>query len=750
MITSRSRTGHLGVRLVPFASTLLVVALLLPIDLDGQTDFATIRETGQCIAGTPAAGTGAASLWGAAVSMLRQQEEARGREDLVFESVVYDRYISPEFALVDTEGHEWLVSTAQVPFYSPPDVLEAGFMAEEEEDREVVRAYYGPGASVLGHEAFHDRYCLQVVRDSDRSGSVGLAFRPNAAREGYTDVEGTFWFSEESGLVDELMFRYLPSEGSSIDPELHGGWADFRRNDDGRWIVAQWQIRMPWFDESSSILRGTHIQGGELRSTIRGEDESTRMPYVWPAAVTGTVYDSLNATAMADVEVRLVGTDYATRTDESGTFRLAQLPGGGQYRLRYVHPRLNRRAYSSRDGVVRPRSGIVDEVNLTVPSAEALFGQVCTEGSGSTSTMIAGSIIDTESGLPMPNALVYASWEEAEGVVRRIETRADEAGAYVICGVPAEVPIAVVADFLVNESLRTLVTAVEGEVELWDFLVGPTQAVEMRGVVTDAVSEQPIRDALVTLVGTNQLMQTNSKGEFAFEELDPGEYAIKVSHIAYGTEEEEILLQPGALSTADIRLNSTAIDLPALTVTVEAEELNIGYFETDFLDRRDRLQRQGLGAFMGYDEIKLLNPTAISDIVRAMVPTAYTNGEGVLIIRSNDPGAPSTLMDVCIGSIPVPGNPTGEGGGCSIQTINADQNRACSSRGPVIYIDGIPLRGGEENIDRLVNPSLVRAVEVYRRASEIPAEFLDSQSECGVVALWTLRVAGGRAPGGGF
>lgn len=723
-----------GIACTAFAGLVLLSLAFTPQSGMAQ-DLSAIPSTDQCVAGAPASGSGLAQIWSRVVSSLDEQERFRERSDLVFEAVVYDRYLPSGFALVDTEGHEWLVSTAQVPYYSPDGVLDTGFMVEERDGREVVRAYYGPGASAFGDDAFHDRYCLQVVRDPARTGYVAVIFRPDAPQEEYTDVEGIAWLSEESGRLEELEYRYLGPEGSSIDPELHGGWIDFRQNADGRWIVAQWQVRMPWFDEDTSLLRGTHIQGGELRSTIRGEDESTRMPYIWPAAISGTVYDSLNAEPMADVEVRLDGTDYATRTNDVGEFRLAQLPGGGQYRVRYVHPRLNRRAYSSRDAVVSPQSGIVSEAHMTVPSAESLFGQVCPAEIGGQPTMIAGSIIDAESGLPMPNALVYASWEETEGVVRRIDSRADEAGAYVICGVPAGVPIAVVADFLVNESLRTLVTAEVGEVEVWDFLVGPTQEVELRGVVTDAVTEQPIRDALVTLVGTNQLVQTNSRGEFSFEGLDPGEYGIKVSHIAYGTEDEEIVLQPGALSTADIQLNSTAIDLPALTVTVEAEELQIGYFETDFLDRRDRLQRQGLGAFIGYEEIKLINPTAVSDIVRAIVPTAYMTGDGVLVIRSNDPGAgPSQIT-------------TGTEGNEVTLTVDAD--RSCGVRGPVIYIDGIPFRGGGENIDRMVNPSLVRAVEVYRRASEIPAEFLDSQSECGVIALWTLRVSGGRAPAGG-
>jgi hypothetical protein len=42
------------------------------------------------------------------------------------------------------------------------------------------------------------------------------------------------------------------------------------------------------------------------------------------------------------------------------------------------------------------------------------------------------------------------------------------------------------------------------------------------------------------------------------------------------------------------------------------------------------------------------------------------------------------------------------------------------------------------SLDTMVPLDWVEAVEVYRRASELPAEFLNSGA-CGVVALWTRR-----------
>lgn len=39
----------------------------------------------------------------------------------------------------------------------------------------------------------------------------------------------------------------------------------------------------------------------------------------------------------------------------------------------------------------------------------------------------------------------------------------------------------------------------------------------------------------------------------------------------------------------------------------------------------------------------------------------------------------------------------------------------------------------------LVQPSDVWAVEVYRGPAEVPAQYLDSNSRCGVILIWTKR-----------
>jgi outer membrane receptor for monomeric catechols len=57
---------------------------------------------------------------------------------------------------------------------------------------------------------------------------------------------------------------------------------------------------------------------------------------------------------------------------------------------------------------------------------------------------------------------------------------------------------------------------------------------------------------------------------------------------------------------------------------------------------------------------------------------------------------------------------------------------------PDVYLDGIPQPGAEE-LDNLIMPFDIEAIEVYRSASEVPARYTTAGSNCGVILLWTRK-----------
>ncbi len=57
---------------------------------------------------------------------------------------------------------------------------------------------------------------------------------------------------------------------------------------------------------------------------------------------------------------------------------------------------------------------------------------------------------------------------------------------------------------------------------------------------------------------------------------------------------------------------------------------------------------------------------------------------------------------------------------------------------PKIYVDGLPQPGGRQSLEDIVQLEAIVAVEVYRRASELPIQYAGPNNRgCGVVVFWT-------------
>ena len=57
-------------------------------------------------------------------------------------------------------------------------------------------------------------------------------------------------------------------------------------------------------------------------------------------------------------------------------------------------------------------------------------------------------------------------------------------------------------------------------------------AVQVRGVAFDALRNQPLRDARITLVGGTRIATTDARGRFTFDSVAPGEYTFAMQHAA--------------------------------------------------------------------------------------------------------------------------------------------------------------------------------------------------------------------------
>ena len=84
---------------------------------------------------------------------------------------------------------------------------------------------------------------------------------------------------------------------------------------------------------------------------------------------------------------------------------------------------------------------------------------------------------------------------------------------------------------------------------------------EINGVVTDAISKQPLQGALVSMSPDNMSTLTGSDGKYSFKRLDPKDYKIQVSLEGYTTNTKNATVKAGEAISGDISLISVQPNL---------------------------------------------------------------------------------------------------------------------------------------------------------------------------------------------
>lgn len=248
-------------------------------------------------------------------------------------------------------------------------------------------------------------------------------------------------------------------------------------------------------------------------------------------------------------------------------------------------------------------------------------------------------------------------------------------------------------------------------------LAQETRAVEIRGRVLDARSLEPVPGALIYVLDSygNPMARriTGDFGEFAVEVRRLAGVRLQAGRMGYATVETPFLDFGGHhYFMVEILLDVEAVLLAPLEVVARGFRLERSPLFEGF-DHRSQL---GFGSFFTRAEIESLRPLRVTDLLQR-IPGVFLSGSGAGHRRI----------------VTMSRTPVGRGGGaCPVQ----------------IFLDGMLVTragAGDISVDELVTPEALEGMEVYRGLSTVPAEFLNSNAHCGVVALWTRR--GG--PGGG-
>lgn len=230
------------------------------------------------------------------------------------------------------------------------------------------------------------------------------------------------------------------------------------------------------------------------------------------------------------------------------------------------------------------------------------------------------------------------------------------------------------------------------------------------GVVRDADERGGIAGAEVTLPDLGRRTFSSDTGWFRLPLLAPGVYRLQVSRLGYAVAVATVEVVGGEVVECEVLMRVEPVPLEGVTVTARRElPGTILSGLRDFQRRRD----SGWGQFLLEDEIRLRGGRTTDLLHGVMGVDVFANGAAIFIRRTQCP--PTVYLDdVKVTHCSVGGGPSSRGRDCN------------------------PAREAAEAVN-LLTPSEILAIEVYRGPAETPGQYIDSNSRCGVILIWSRR-----------
>lgn len=350
--------------------------------------------------------------------------------------------------------------------------------------------------------------------------------------------------------------------------------------------------------------------------------------------------------------------------------------------------------------------------------------------------MLRGHVADAATGVALPGATVQVVWREEDGRERADSTVAGPRGEFAVCGPPPQVEARLWGEIagIRGEAVST-VGASDGPLTLQVTLgaeEGPSRVRRLEepgraaeggaawGTVVGEVRERgtgrPLPDAYVEL-GEAVAGLTDREGRISVRRVKPGTHEIRARVIGFRPLRDSIVVRAGGVTRLEIELAPEGVPVDPIVVSVvrDARLERHGFYE-----RAHWGELLGAGEFLGPEEMEelrsrprisdVLDAISLVDMLRVCRATCYK------IPRVT--GAPPRLSPS--GPVPCPAD---------------------------VYLDGTRVRLWRWNpdntleviagVDEFVIPAAVGAIEVYRRASELPGEFGGASDGCGAVVIWT-------------
>ncbi|MGI8507909.1 MAG: carboxypeptidase regulatory-like domain-containing protein [Gemmatimonadaceae bacterium] len=616
--------------------------------------------------------------------------------------------------------------------------------------------YYAPDARTLTSNAFARTHCFHPVENTAHPELIGLAFAPaksgtNGSQKGplTRDASGVLWLDRASAELRYLEFEYgagVLTRGSATDATASGR-VDYRHLPAGAWIVNHWVIRMPVV-MNRTVMAPVAVASIE-EGAIRSRTETSNVVTIWQAGgdvistfpaseltsgsmssfglVSGRFIDS---TARRSVHHGIPGvrgqimpvapvreTIRVAVTDTAGAFILDSVPPG-DYLLDASAPSLDALGVEISQRKVHVTAATNQSLLTTVPPESAAIALLCPSGLSSRDAVLHGWVRKLDGSDAASVERVTVSWFEVTdnrqdhftGGTHSLATITNREGEYIICGLPLGKQVLVAASTGTRKSVPFPLDPSQSRDRLANITVptdatarAPAQRTTASGrLVTGTVKDtagQAIRAAAVRLdsLGWRAVSAT---GAFTFTDVPAGRHVLEARSLGFNPHAWSVTVRPDHSAVAPLPLQHVNM-LKGVEIVAHADASLLD--PTGFTQRR--LRNSG-GSYIDQKQIEQRGAQRMTDVLRSLpgvelhpVSNEYGSRDYVLIMR---------------------GTATARGESCPIQH----------------YLDGQPFTQSD-NIDRLISPHEVSAVEVYPGASQVPPQFKGPTSRCGVIAIWT-------------
>ena len=286
------------------------------------------------------------------------------------------------------------------------------------------------------------------------------------------------------------------------------------------------------------------------------------------AMLTGIVFDSTSMQPLPGARVAVLGTNVLGDADGKGHFSLKGIPDGS-YWVSFFHPRLQALGVSPPSRQVAFRSGQTADVVLAVPSDRTLLlGWCMAEQVGPTFGAVAGTVVDSLTGVPLPGALVQAQLASRRpGDPPPVEVKTDDSGYYRLCTVPAGRDVRIQAHFGQSDGRTAIVSVEPRGAEIKDLVLLMSAEGTLVGRVLDYATGKPLPGAEVMVLGTDARQLTDADGGFVLEKLPPGRHLVATEFLGYEQRTDSVTVFSQETVDIELRLTTEAIQIEGLTVT---------------------------------------------------------------------------------------------------------------------------------------------------------------------------------------